>query len=103
MVAPPSKSMAHRLLIGGGLAKGESVIEGISGSEDMKATLDCLSAIGAKYKIEGDKVTITGADIRNIPEGAVLKWQCAFRALKKGSVRLVYHKISKKSRYYTNI
>ena len=73
MVAPPSKSMAHRLLIGGGLAKGESVIEGISGSEDMKATLDCLSAIGAKYKIEGDKVTITGADIRNIPEGAVLK------------------------------
>lgn len=73
MKAPPSKSMAHRLLIGGGLAKGESVIEGISSSEDMKATLDCLSAIGAKYSIEGDKVIITGADIRNIPEGAVLK------------------------------
>lgn len=73
MKAPPSKSMAHRLLIGGGLAKGESVIEGISSSEDMKATLDCLAAIGAKYSIEGDKVTITGADIRNIPEGAVLK------------------------------
>ena len=73
MEAPPSKSMAHRLLIGGGLAKGESVIEGISSSEDMKATLDCLSAVGAKYRIDGDKVTITGADIRNIPEGAVLK------------------------------
>lgn len=73
MEAPPSKSMAHRLLICGGLADGESVIEGISGSEDMKATLDCLSAIGAKYRIEGDKVTITGADIRNIPKEAVLK------------------------------
>ncbi len=73
MEAPPSKSMAHRLLIGGGLAEGKSVIEGISASEDMKATLDCLSAIGAEYEIEGDKVTITGADIRNIPEGAVLK------------------------------
>ncbi|MBQ5328855.1 MAG: 3-phosphoshikimate 1-carboxyvinyltransferase [Oscillospiraceae bacterium] len=73
MEAPPSKSMAHRLLIGAGLAKGKSIIEGISSSEDMKATLDCLSAIGAKYEIEGDKVTITGADIRNIPEGAVLK------------------------------
>lgn len=73
MEAPPSKSMAHRLLICGGLAKGESVIEGISGSEDMKATLDCLAAIGAEYRIEGDKVTIRGADIRNIPEGAVLK------------------------------
>ena len=73
MVAPPSKSMAHRLLIGGGLSKGTSVIEGISSSEDMKATLDCLSAIGAKYSIDGDKVTITGADIRNIPKGAVLR------------------------------
>ncbi len=72
MSAPPSKSMAHRLLIGGGLAQGESVIEGISSSEDMKATLDCLAAIGAKYTIDGDKVTIKGADLRNIPEGAVL-------------------------------
>ena len=73
MEAPPSKSIAHRLLIGAGLAKGESIIEGISSSEDMKATLDCLSAIGAKYEIEGNKVTITGADIRNIPENAVLR------------------------------
>ncbi len=73
MEAPPSKSMAHRLLICGGLSNGESVIEGISSSEDMKATLDCLSAIGAEYKIEGDKVTISGADIRNIPENAVLR------------------------------
>ena len=73
MPAPPSKSMAHRLLIGAGLSSGTSVIEGISSSEDMKATLDCLSAIGAKYEISGDKVTITGADIQNIPEDAVLR------------------------------
>lgn len=73
MAAPPSKSMAHRLLIGAGLSKGKSIIEGISSSEDMKATLDCLSAIGAKYEIFGDKVEITGADIRNIPEDAVLR------------------------------
>ena len=73
MEAPPSKSMAHRLLIGAGLAEGESIIEGISSSEDMKATLDCLSAIGAKYEIEGEKVKITGANIRNSPENAVLR------------------------------
>ena len=73
MEAPPSKSMAHRLLICGGLSEGKSVIKGISSSEDMKATLDCLSAIGAKYEIEGDTVTITGADIRNIPKDAVLR------------------------------
>ncbi len=73
MEAPPSKSMAHRLLICAGLSEGKSVIEGISSSEDMKATLDCLAAIGAKYEIEGEKVTLTGADIRNIPENAVLR------------------------------
>ncbi len=73
MQAPPSKSMAHRLLICGGLAKGESVIEGISSSEDMKATLDCLASIGAKYEIDGDRVTVTGADLKNIPENAVLR------------------------------
>ena len=45
--------MAHRLLICAGLSEGKSVIEGISSSEDMKATLDCLSAIGAKtFKTE---------------------------------------------------
>lgn len=73
MEAPPSKSMAHRLLIGAGLSEGNSVIEGISDSEDMKATLDCLSAIGASCEIDGNKVTVTGADIRNIPENAVLR------------------------------
>ena len=72
MQAPPSKSMAHRLLIGSALAEGESVIEGISSSEDMKATLDCLAAIGAHCKTEGDKVTVRGANLQNIAEGTVL-------------------------------
>ena len=49
------------------------------------------------------KYGASGMSNNGVTEGAVLKWQCAFRALKKGSVRLVYHKISKKSRYYTNI
>lgn len=60
LTAPPSKSMAHRLLICGGLAEGESVIDGIAPSEDVLATLDCLSAIGAAYRYENDTVTITG-------------------------------------------
>ncbi|MBQ8752972.1 MAG: 3-phosphoshikimate 1-carboxyvinyltransferase [Clostridia bacterium] len=72
LTAPPSKSMAHRLLIGGGLAAGTSVIRGISASEDMGATLDCLKAIGATYTREGDTVTITGTDLRHLPENAQL-------------------------------
>ena len=48
VLAPPSKSMAHRMLICGGLAhKGTSVIQGISRSEDVTATLNCLKTLGA--------------------------------------------------------
>lgn len=73
VVAPPSKSMAHRLLIGAGLSKGTSVIKGISQSEDMKATLDCLTALGAKCEMSGDLVKVTGADLKNLPENPHLK------------------------------
>lgn len=65
VTAPPSKSMAHRLLICGGLSKGTSVIHGIALSEDILATLDALSAIGAKYSIDGDTVEIKGCDPRD--------------------------------------
>lgn len=60
--APPSKSYAHRLLICAALSGMPSVIEGISGSEDMGATLDCISALGGKYTREGDRVKFGTAD-----------------------------------------
>ena len=46
--APPSKSMAHRLLICAGLSDGECIVHGISDSEDMLATMDCLRALGVQ-------------------------------------------------------
>ena len=73
VLAPPSKSMAHRMLIGAGLSKGTSVIKGISQSEDMKATLDCLSALGARCEISGDIVKVSGADLESLPENPHLK------------------------------
>ena len=62
--APPSKSYAHRLLIAGALA-GKSSIDGIIGSEDMNATLDCISALGVDYRKNGKKVEIIGTDFLN--------------------------------------
>lgn len=46
--APPSKSMAHRLLICSGLAQGRSVVDNVSFSNDILATIDCLNALGVK-------------------------------------------------------
>lgn len=73
VMAPPSKSMAHRMLIGAGLSEGVSVIRGISDSEDMKATIDCLMALGAKCEIEKDTVTVRGIDFNNLPVNPHLK------------------------------
>lgn len=60
--APPSKSMAHRLLICAGLAEGMSVIHGASESEDVLATIDCLEAIGVKCMVDGDTIRVSGID-----------------------------------------
>lgn len=58
--APPSKSCAHRMLLCGALAEGESVIEGISPSQDILATVDCIRAMGGACRLEGDTAYITG-------------------------------------------
>ena len=49
IAAPPSKSMAHRALICGALSGG-SKITNIEYSNDILATLDCLTAVGAKIE-----------------------------------------------------
>ncbi len=66
VIAPPSKSMAHRLLICGALSK-ESVISGVAFSADIKATLCCLYALGAKISIKDDTVTLGGININDAP------------------------------------
>jgi len=64
--APPSKSMAHRMLMGAGLANGTSVVGNIDLSEDIKATLGILEALGSHYSIEGRTVTMTGIGGRKV-------------------------------------
>ena len=61
ITAPPSKSMAHRALICGALSAG-SEIRSIARSEDIKATLRCLSTLGAHIEEDGETVRIGGLD-----------------------------------------
>ena len=70
--APPSKSMAHRMLMGAGLADGISVVENIDLSEDIKATLGMLEALGGAYKIEGRTVVMTGVGKKTLQANQVL-------------------------------
>lgn len=61
IVAPPSKSYAHRYMIASFLA-GEGEIENISFSNDINATIDSLKALGANIDIEGNIVKINRSD-----------------------------------------
>ena len=65
VTAPPSKSMAHRYLICGALTQ-KSVIKGVSFSEDIKATLNCLYNLGADIEITNDCVTIGNLNLKKI-------------------------------------
>lgn len=56
--APPSKSMAHRYLIGAALSGQECTLTGIDYSEDILASIDCLRALGANIETDGDRVSL---------------------------------------------
>ena len=71
--APPSKSMAHRYLIGAALSKGVSKITGIDYNEDVLATIDCLKTLGAEIVCEGDTVSINSDNFMNPSDDIVLQ------------------------------
>lgn len=72
VIAPPSKSMAHRLLICAGLSSGVSHISGIDFNEDILATIDCLRDMGADCTVQGDTVIVRGIDPRTASPKRVL-------------------------------
>ena len=56
--APPSKSMAHRYLIGSALSGKACSLSGVDYSEDILATMNCLKALGTKLTTDGDQLTV---------------------------------------------
>lgn len=68
---PSSKSITHRMLICAGLADGVSIIDGVSFSKDIYATISAMQSLGAEYRIENDKITVKGIS-ENIPENATI-------------------------------
>ncbi|MBZ4670051.1 MAG: 3-phosphoshikimate 1-carboxyvinyltransferase [Clostridiales bacterium] len=67
---PSSKSVSHRALICAALAKGESVLSGISLSKDIEATINGLIAMGAEIEVNNDAIKVKG--IENPPESCII-------------------------------
>ena len=100
--APPSKSYAHRLLICAALADGKSTVHGISESEDMCATLDCISALGVKacrlggsVEVHAGSRALTGGEFPCRESGSTLRFfipialACGDEAVFTGTKRLM--------------
>lgn len=68
VTVPPSKSLAHRMIICAALADGESRISPIQPSEDILATLEGMAALGAECSLQGDTAIIRGVGSRRKTE-----------------------------------
>ena len=70
---PPSKSMAHRLLIAAALGSGISTVRGVAMSQDVEATLRCLTALGGRWRQTAPgTLEITGIGGRRSAPGSAL-------------------------------
>ena len=58
--AMPSKSMSHRALISASLCNGISRINNFALSDDVRATLRCMEALGAKATLGENSIDIQG-------------------------------------------
>jgi len=72
VTAPPSKSMVHRHLICAALAEGCSTVHGVADSEDVKATVGALRALGCKITIKNEVATVEGISPDRFADGAEL-------------------------------
>ena len=67
---PPSKSVAHRMVIAAALAEGTSVIDRVYPSVDILTTIEAMRQLGADITVEGERAVVRG--IGKAPEKAVI-------------------------------
>lgn len=60
---PPSKSDVHRAIICAAMANGVSRISPVALSNDIKATIGCIKALGAEAVLENNVLTVDGTNM----------------------------------------
>jgi 3-phosphoshikimate 1-carboxyvinyltransferase len=73
LAVPGAKSIAHRAVLLGAIAEGESEIRGFGRSADTLATIEAVRALGVDVSEESDLVQIQGVGLRGLrpPEGPI--------------------------------
>ena len=72
VTAPPSKSVAHRLLIAAAFADKPTTLRIATLNEDIEATVRCLVALGASIIHTGDTLTVTPISPESCQKNALL-------------------------------
>jgi 3-phosphoshikimate 1-carboxyvinyltransferase len=96
--APPSKAYTHRMLIAALLSNGASKISNPLISDDTKATLRAVKALGAETELLENCWTIRGAELLKAPKnpincgesGATLRFMIPVAALASGSTLFTF-------------
>ena len=67
---PGDKSISHRALLFGSIAKGKTIIEGLLPAEDPLSTAECLRSMGVKISPiqKGDIVEVEGVGLNGLQE-----------------------------------
>lgn len=70
---PGDKSISHRGLLLGSLAKGRTTIENLAPGEDVRSTVNCLQKLGVPIAERGDKFVVEGRGLEGYsePEGTL--------------------------------
>ncbi|MDD5382546.1 MAG: 3-phosphoshikimate 1-carboxyvinyltransferase [Candidatus Margulisbacteria bacterium] len=73
LLVPGDKSISHRAVMLGSIAKGETVVNNILLSADCLATIDCCRRLGINIKIHGTRLIIDGKGLFGLkqPQGTL--------------------------------
>ena len=78
---PGDKSVSHRSIMFGAIAKGTTTVEGFLQSDDCLATIDCFSKLGVDISIEGENVKILSEvgiyperSLAEVPSDMIMKY-----------------------------
>ncbi len=66
IILPGDKSISHRAVMAGSLAKGITTVRGILDCDDCNYTIQAFKAMGVRIAKEGDSTTIEGNGLRSL-------------------------------------
>ena len=72
ITVPGDKSISHRSVMFGSIAKGKTTVSGFLLGEDCLSTIDCFKKLGVAIEVNETNVTIGGGKVRCYRENFIV-------------------------------